>query len=214
LLVACDEWQFPLFLTLLFTGMRPGELVHLLLPDDLDLESGWLRIRNKRTMGWQTKTRNQRDIPLLPSVAVALGHYLGGRQSGPLFVQRRCMQGYSPPLISRPARGLEQETILRVSVAETASLAPLSRVDRRRIARSVWRDSGALREDWVRTEFIRVMRTIGLPRFTAPKTLRHTFATILQDANVDPLIRNELMGRPAVRSLRQWRRFRCSPTSV
>jgi site-specific recombinase XerD len=29
---------------------------------------------------------------------------------------------------------------------------------------------------------------------TAPKTLRHTFATILQDANVDPLVRNELMG--------------------
>jgi site-specific recombinase XerD len=29
---------------------------------------------------------------------------------------------------------------------------------------------------------------------TAPKTLRHTFATCLQDGNVDPLIRNELMG--------------------
>jgi hypothetical protein len=29
--------------------------------------------------------------------------------------------------------------------------------------------------------------------------LRHTFATILQDANVDPLIRNELMGHvPAI----------------
>jgi site-specific recombinase XerD len=36
---------------------------------------------------------------------------------------------------------------------------------------------------------------------TAPKTLRHTFATVLQDANVDPLIRNELMGHaPAISS--------------
>jgi integrase len=33
-LAACDDWQFPLFLTLLLTGLRPGELVHLLLPDD------------------------------------------------------------------------------------------------------------------------------------------------------------------------------------
>ena len=33
-----------------------------------------------------------------------------------------------------------------------------------------------------------------LKEVTAPKTLRHTFATILQDGNVDPLIRNELMG--------------------
>lgn len=37
-------------------------------------------------------------------------------------------------------------------------------------------------------------KAIGLPETTAPKTLRHTFATALKDANVDPLIRNELMG--------------------
>ncbi len=38
-LEACDDWQFPVFLTLLLTGLRPGELCHLLLPDDLDLET-------------------------------------------------------------------------------------------------------------------------------------------------------------------------------
>ena len=37
-------------------------------------------------------------------------------------------------------------------------------------------------------------KAIGVPEITAPKTLRHSFATILQDANVDPLVRNELMG--------------------
>ena len=51
---------------LLLTGLRPGELVHLLLPDDLDLETGWLRVRNKPQLGWQVKTRNERDIPLVP----------------------------------------------------------------------------------------------------------------------------------------------------
>jgi integrase len=50
-LEACDQWQFPIFLTLLLTGLRPGELVHLLLPDDLDLEEGWLYIRNKPELG-------------------------------------------------------------------------------------------------------------------------------------------------------------------
>lgn len=44
-LEACDEWQFPIFVTLMLTGLRPGELIHLLLPDDLDLETGWLRGR-------------------------------------------------------------------------------------------------------------------------------------------------------------------------
>jgi site-specific recombinase XerD len=43
--------------------------------------------------------------------------------------------------------------------------------------------------------------TIGNPDITAPKTLRHTFATILQDANVDPLIRNELMGHAPMASI-------------
>ena len=43
-------------------------------------------------------------------------------------------------------------------------------------------------------EFMRVTKKIGCPQFTEPKILRHMFATALQDANVDPLIRNELMG--------------------
>ena len=46
----------------------------------------------------------------------------------------------------------------------------------------------------VRWECINVMKRIGMGQITATKTLRHTFATILQDANVDPLNRNELMG--------------------
>ena len=41
---------------------------------------------------------------------------------------------------------------------------------------------------------MRLTKAIGSPEVTAPKTLRHSFATSLQDANVDPLIRNELMG--------------------
>jgi site-specific recombinase XerD len=41
---------------------------------------------------------------------------------------------------------------------------------------------------------MRLTNAIQLQHITAPKTFRHTFATTLQDANVDPLIRNELMG--------------------
>jgi hypothetical protein len=33
-------------------------LVHLLLPDDLDLDAGCLHVRNKPELGWQVKTRN------------------------------------------------------------------------------------------------------------------------------------------------------------
>jgi hypothetical protein len=63
-----------------------------------------------------------------------------------------------------------------------------------RLARRVWWDIGALKEDRIRVEFMRLTKIIGVPQSTAPKVLRHMFATTLQDGRVDPLIRNQLMG--------------------
>jgi integrase len=201
-LEACDDWQFPLFLTLLLTGMRPGELVHLLLPDNLDLEAGWLYVRNKPRLGWQVKTRNERDIPLVPILADVLRHVVGSRSTGPVLRQRRFVNGYEPVLIGFDPAGLEHELALRVRRQEGERTEPLSRTHRQQIADTIWRDIGAVDNDMVRREFIDIMQRIGLGQITAPKTLRHCFATILQDANVDPLVRNELMGHvPAARSM-------------
>lgn len=49
----CDDWQVPIFLTLISTGQRPAELAPLLLPDDVDFEAGILIVRNKRQLGSQ-----------------------------------------------------------------------------------------------------------------------------------------------------------------
>jgi integrase len=182
------------FLTFLLTELRPGELTHLLLPDDLDLESRWLHVRNKPKLGWQVKTRNERSISLIPELAEVLRVSLGGRRRGPVFRQRRCANGYGPPLTSCSRSSLEREAAERNQRSEAETNEPLSRAERLRICQTVWRDLGAIKRDFVRTEFIRLTEAIGLPHVTAPKTFRHTFATILQDANVDPLIRNELMG--------------------
>ena len=84
-LSACDNWQFPLFLTLLMTGLRSAELTHLLLPDDLDLDDGWLYVRNKPKLGWRVKTRNERNIPLVPVLVDVLRAAVDGRSSGPVF---------------------------------------------------------------------------------------------------------------------------------
>jgi integrase len=42
--------------------------------------------------------------------------------------------------------------------------------------------------------FIAIIRSIGQPEATCPKSWRHTFATLLQDANVDPLVRQLTLG--------------------
>jgi hypothetical protein len=44
---------------------------------------------------------------------------------------------------------------------------------------------------------MKLTAAIGLPQVSAPKTLRHLFATALQEANVDPMIRSQLMGHAA-----------------
>lgn len=194
-LEACDDWQFPLFLTLWLTGLRPGELCHLLLPEDLDLEARLLRVRNKPLLGWQVKTRNERDVPLVPALADVLRLHLGQRQFGPVF--RRRNHSGRPRVGVGDRTALEQGLAQRLAAEEALAGRPLSRATRDRAARRFWRGLGALREDRVRLEFLRLAGAIGLPGCTAPKLLRHQFATALQEGRVDPLIRNELMGHAA-----------------
>ena len=192
---ACDDWQFPLFLTLVLTGVRPGELCHLLLPEDLDLDAALLRVRNKPRLGWQVKTRQERDIPLVPVLVEVLRVHLRGRTNGVVF--RRRMWADRKGVGASDRVGLEQTLSRRYADKEGESAQPPTRVERARMARRLWCDLGALREERVRLEFMRVTRAIGLPGCTAPKMLRHQFATALQEGRVDPLVRNELMGHVA-----------------
>lgn len=107
LLATCDGWQLPVFATLLLTGLRPGELCHLLLPDDLDPDAGVLRVRNKPALGWQVKTRSQREVPLIPELAAALRRHVGLRRAGPVFLRRtrRTWRGRCRPASRRPGTG-------------------------------------------------------------------------------------------------------------
>lgn len=193
-LKACDDWQFPVFLTLILTGLRFGELCHLLLPEDLDLDGGVMYIRNKRELGWQVKTRNEREIPLVDPLVDVLRLTIDDRTTGPVFLRRRFGNADRPALAGYTKGDLEREVQRRAVARERASGSDLSRSQRLQIARSVWRDAGSIKTDHIRKEFMQLTKAIKTAHVTAPKTLRHLFATTLQDSNVDPLIRCELMG--------------------
>jgi len=199
-LEACDDWQFPLYLTLLMTGLRPGELTHLLLPEDLDLGEGWLHVRNKPKLGWQVKTRNERSIPLVPALLKVLRATIGGRLSGPVLRRRKYTDGDGSMLASLSQSHLWREIADRCRKREEDLDRSLSRLEQERVARTVWRDMGIIHMESIYLDFGRITKSIGSGHVTAPKTLRHTFATILQDANVEPLIRNELMGHVPAKS--------------
>jgi integrase len=156
-----------------------------------------VRVRNKPALGWQVKTRAERVVPLGPPLALVLRGHVGGRTTGPVFRRRRWTAA-GCPLTDFSAGGLARDLERRVAGQATTMGKAVDRAERGRLARRLWADLGAVEEDRVRTEFLRVTAAIGLPDHTAPKALRHAFATALQDGRVDPLIRNLLMGHAAV----------------
>jgi integrase len=190
----CDDWQFPIFLLLMLTGMRPGEATHLLLPDDVDLQRRLLSIRNKPQLGWQVKTRNERVIPIVSELADVLEYYIGHRVAGPLITRRSIQSNLASSPVFPDVKAMESALMDRSEDLKNSTSELSPRELQQKAARLVWREAGAIRTDRIRCEFMRLTRAMGLPEMTAPKSLRHLFATELQDKSVDPLIRSELMG--------------------
>jgi integrase len=185
-----SDWSFPIHFTLAKTGLRVGELTHLLI-EDLDMVGGWLFVRNKTELGWRVKTGTERSVPLLPEVVAVLRAVIGSRQVGPVFLRER-LTNRAPVLVGN-RRELEQVCLQRQKAARTEG-QPVQRTQLQKVARSIWWDAGAMKTDAVRTSFVRIMAAIGHPGATCPKSWRHSFATLLQDANVDPLIRQQTLG--------------------
>jgi len=189
-LKAACAWAFPIHFTLAKTGLRIGELTHLLI-EDLDLDSGWLHVRNKTELGWRIKTGHERSIPLLPEVVAILRAVIGTRKAGPVFLREKLVE--TPAKLVGNRAELERMLEERLS-ASRAGGQTLSRPEIQKQARKVWWDAGTVKADAVRNSFIRTMTGLGKPESTCPKSWRHSFATLLQDANVDPLIRQQVMG--------------------
>ena len=94
------------------------------------------------------------------------------------------------------ARAVER----RAETAERNTGQALSREGKAKVARTVWRDAGATKADQIRLSFIRLADAAKLDGATCPKSWRHSFATLLQDANVDPLIRQITLGHAPIGS--------------
>jgi len=184
---AASRWEFPIHFTLAKTALRINELTHLLL-EDVDLDGGWITVRNKPELGWRVKTGNGRRVPLLPEVVAVLRAMLGDRREGVVFLREGC-QAEGPKLL-----GNQQFLIDELRLLLRNAGASVDRKEAQRLARGVWQRAGAIPADRVRTSFCRLAIRTGHPESTCPKSWRHTFATLMQDANVDPLIRQIVMG--------------------
>ncbi|REK24085.1 MAG: hypothetical protein DWQ42_13575 [Planctomycetota bacterium] len=191
-LKAADDWNFGIHFTLAKTGLRPGELVHLLI-EDLDLDDGWLYVRNKPDLGWRIKTGRERLVPLVDELAGVLRRVVAGRTAGPVFLRQK-FSARDNGVYGTNRKHLSGIFARRLNEAEKESGQALSRQEHARVARALWADAGAVIPDRMRNGFIRIAKSCGLQDATCPKSWRHTFATLLQDANVDPLVRQLTLG--------------------
>ncbi len=150
------DWEFAVQLTLAKTGMRPGELCHLL-------------------------------IEVLRELLKA---HLGGRVAGPVFLRPQFVGEEADADRAALSRLLEK----RISKHRERFGGEPTRVERSGLATQVWMEAGELDPDQVRRSFIRIANRAGMAGVSCPKRWRHTFATLLQDANVDPLLRQLTLG--------------------
>lgn len=191
-LSAARGWEFALQFTLAKTGLRPGELCHLLI-EEVDLKEGWLHVRNRPELGWTIKTRLERSVPLIDDIRQVIVRTVGERKRGLVFI-RPCYQQSNNPCTEYGREHLAKITLQRIHAEFQRDGQVPTRLVKAKIARTVWRDAGALDPDQVRVSFLRVCKRCGFPQATCVKSWRHTFATLLQDANVDPLIRQVTLG--------------------
>jgi integrase len=183
-------WPFALHFVLAKTGLRPGELVHALI-EDVDPTGGWLSVCCKAELGWITKTNRERKVPLVPEVIAVLKNVIGNRSTGPLFLREKTKD---PSKLLQGGRSkLAQSAAERIAARRTELGRPLTRQEEAKIHRRVWSEAGAVKVDRIRTSFIATAKAAGFEA-TCPKSWRHTFATLLQQANVDLLVRQQTMG--------------------
>jgi integrase len=185
---AADTWDLTLHFVLAKTGLRPGEIAHLLV-EEVDLATNWLTITNKADLGWTIKTGRERRVPLVPAVIAALRSVIGVRGAGPVFLRPR-LRGRPELIGGRSVLAATART--RIAGAEPKGGA-LSRAAVAKIYERVWHDAGAVPEDQIRMSFIHTCQRAGL-QATCVKSWRHTFATLMQEANVDVLVRQITLG--------------------
>jgi integrase len=191
----CDAWAGRAFCVLAYTGMRPGELRTLMI-HDLDFEHGLIHVRSKPEFHFTTKTRNARLLPMTEEIRSALCQAISARTAGPVF-QRRGFPHRGVTVISGRSLAELQRAFGQFMAGERMLAEqgrPWSREAEARAANRGWYRMGALRVEDNRREFIRIMRRAGLEGRTCVKDFRHTWATTLQVARVDPFARRDMLG--------------------
>lgn len=162
----------PQFATMMFAGLRPGELLAL-MPGKIDIPK--LRIRVDRQMTGTPKDDEARTVDIATPLATILS---------PL-VKRR---GVSTKVVTIAGAPLASEAPTPGPWLFYPELGPTP----------VGKDVHRVRKDLARA-FARVLKFAGLPLHHTPKSLRHTFGSQLIARGVSPAYVQQQMGHSSIK---------------
>lgn len=200
---ACDDWQRSIFVTLATYGLRVGELTHMLI-EDVNLAAGSFRIRSKPELFWSVKTGRTRELPLMPKTKAIFERLVGERKAGFLFVRERFASDKSrlPHSFATPEAFLGQ--LKKVVAGAVAANPAADEREKRRSVMAFCRTMGQIPEKLVREEYMKLTAAIGCPEFTRAHDLRHLFTSRAQEAGMNPLLVQDMLGHATLDMTRRY----------
>ncbi|CAN5912676.1 hypothetical protein BH23PLA1_BH23PLA1_35430 [soil metagenome] len=200
---ACSEWQRGIFTMLATYGLRVGELTHLLI-EDVNFEAGSITIRSKPELLWHVKTGRRRQLPLVLSIREMLLQRIGDRKTGFVFLNQEHHNRHLKPSRSFSSAVTFRSHLEAIIADLVASHPEASEREKRRVVTAFCRTMGQIPEKRVRGEFMKLTRAIGCPQFTRAHDLRHLFSSRAQEAGVNPLLVQELLGHASLDMTRRY----------
>jgi integrase len=203
---ACSDWQRALFVSLATFGLRVGELTHLLV-EDVDLDAGVIEIRSKPELYWTVKTGRRRKLPFPREAKSLLVRLIGVRRSGFVFLNEDYFNHRLHPAFEFASPRAFKEHLLKIASETMASNPEATEGELRQTVASFCRSMGQIPEKRIRLELMKITKAIGCPEFTRAHDLRHLFASRAQEAGINPLLVQNLLGHTTLAMTRRYTHF-------
>ena len=203
---ACSDWQRAIFVTLAAFGPRVGELTHLLV-EDVDLDAGVIQIRSKPELYWRVKTGRRRKLPLPPEMLRLLVRLIGGRKSGFVFLNAEFYCGLRHPASEFGSPQAFKAHLQRIATDAMVSNPEATERELRRVVAAFCRTMAQIPEKRIRLELMKLTKRIGCPEFTRAHDFRHLFASRAQEAGMNPLLVQDMLGHATMDMTRRYTHF-------
>jgi integrase len=170
----------------------------------VDLAGGVIEIRSKPPLYWSVKTGRRRQLPIVPRVRPLLERALGGRAAGFVFLNRDHASGATALAATFASPQAFRARLESIAAELDARRPDAGERERRRAVTAFCREMGQIPEKRVRCEFMALTRAIGCPEYTKAHDLRHLFSSRAQEAGMNPLIVQDLLGHTTLDMTRRY----------